>query len=54
MAGGVTGAVLGGLLSDRFGLFAGFRGLALLYLLLLLLHLRGLLAGEERPLAPDR
>ncbi|MCY1352311.1 hypothetical protein D9M69_386000 [compost metagenome] len=51
-AGGVSGAVLGGVLSDHLGLFAGFRVLAALYLVLLFFQARELLAGEGRPV-PD-
>ncbi|PKM30750.1 MAG: hypothetical protein CVV07_05895 [Gammaproteobacteria bacterium HGW-Gammaproteobacteria-11] len=37
-AGGVTGAVLGGVLSDHLGLYAGFRLLVVLYAVMLIVH----------------
>lgn len=48
-SGGLTGAVLGGLLGQQFGLLAGFRLLALVYALQLFSYLRGL----REPLRDD-
>jgi ABC-type xylose transport system permease subunit len=46
-SGGLTGAVLGGLLGQQFGLLAGFRLLTVVYALQLLSYLRGSRAASH-------
>ncbi|WP_437904681.1 MFS transporter [Sorangium sp. So ce327] len=48
-AGGLIGAVAGGSLGQRFGLFSGFRVLAALYAVLMLWHGRGVLTENAEP-----